>query len=97
MGIGKLGWKGIIPNHAVKMSTLIGKILTERLIKPHELFLRVDPNEISHQIQDLIDIKAKEIIKDIIATENPVLWSLLSEDIKKLSKKKFVRKFQNKL
>ena len=46
-GISKLGWKGIIPNHAVKMSTLIGKILTERLIKPHELFLRVDPNEIS--------------------------------------------------
>jgi uncharacterized membrane protein YheB (UPF0754 family) len=82
-GIGKLGWKGIIPNHAVKMSSLIAKILTERLVKPHELFQRVDPNEISHQIQDLIDLKAKEIIKDIIATENPLLWSLLSDDIKK--------------
>lgn len=82
-GIGKLGWKGIIPNHAVKMSSLIAKILTARLVKPHELFQRVNPNEINHQIQDLIDIKAKEIIKDIIATENPLLWSLLSEDIKK--------------
>ena len=61
-GIGKLGWKGIIPNHAVKMSSLIAKILTERLVKPHELFQRVNPNEINHQIQDLIDIKAKEII-----------------------------------
>lgn len=82
-GIGKLGWKGIIPNHAVKMSSLIAKILTARLVKPHELFQRVNPNEINHQIQDLIDLKAKEIIKDIIATENPLLWSLLSEDIKK--------------
>ncbi|HMZ66727.1 MAG TPA: DUF445 family protein [Leptospiraceae bacterium] len=81
-GIGKLGWKGIIPNHAIKMSGLIAKILTERLVKPHELFLRVNPDEINHEIQDLIDLKAKEIIKDIIATENPVLWSLLSDDIK---------------
>ncbi|HMV45762.1 MAG TPA: DUF445 family protein [Leptospiraceae bacterium] len=81
-GIGKLGLKGIIPNHAIKMSGLIAKILTERLVKPHELFLRVNPDEINHEIQDLIDLKAKEIIKDIIATENPVLWSLLSDDIK---------------
>ncbi len=82
-GIGKLGWKGIIPNHAVKMSGLIAKILTEKLVKPHELFLRVDPNEINAQIADLINLKAKEIIHDIIAVENPVLWNLLTEGIKR--------------
>jgi uncharacterized membrane protein YheB (UPF0754 family) len=82
-GIGKLGWKGIIPNHAVKMSGLIAKILTEKLVKPHELFLRVDPNEINAQIEDLINLKAKEIIHDIIAVENPVLWNLLTENIKR--------------
>ncbi|WP_245667177.1 hypothetical protein [Leptospira tipperaryensis] len=31
IGIGKLGWKGIIPNHSVKMSTLIAKVLTSRV------------------------------------------------------------------
>ncbi len=82
-GIGKLGWKGIIPNHAVKMSGLIAKILTERLVKPHELYSRVDPNEINAQIADLINLKAKEIIHDIIAVENPILWNLLTEDIKR--------------
>jgi uncharacterized membrane protein YheB (UPF0754 family) len=82
-GIGKFGWKGIIPNHAVKMSGLIAKILTEKLVKPHELYQRVDPNEINSQISDLISLKSREIVHDIIATENPILWNLLTEDIKK--------------
>lgn len=84
------------------MSTLIGKILTERLIKPHELFLRVDPNEISHQIQDLIDIKAKEIIKDIIATESCSLviafWGYkkaLEEEVRKEIPKQIVEVYKS--
>jgi uncharacterized membrane protein YheB (UPF0754 family) len=36
-GIWKLGWQGIIPHHAVKMTGLITEILTQKLMTPQEL------------------------------------------------------------
>ena len=65
------------------MSGLISRILTERLVKPHELYSRIEPQEITKQIQDLIDIKAQEIVEDILANENKLIWSLLPETFKK--------------
>ena len=81
-GIGKLGWKGIIPNHAVKMSKLISKVLTEKLIRPHELYERVNPDEIVALIQDLVVAKADEIVRDVIQAENPTLWKMIPDGIK---------------
>ncbi|MEM7182398.1 MAG: DUF445 family protein [Spirochaetota bacterium] len=83
IGWGKLGWKGIIPNHAVKMSGKIAKVLTERLVKPNELYAKVDPNQINYLIHDLIKDKAEEIVKAVVKGENPVIWSLLSDSMKK--------------
>lgn len=82
IGIRKLGWQGVIPHHALKMSGLISRILTERLVKPHELYARIEPEEVTKQIQDLIDIKAQEIVEDILANENRIVWTLLPDTFK---------------
>ncbi len=76
-GIGKFGWKGIIPNHAVKMSGLITKVLKEKLVKPRELYNRINPDDLLILIRDLIDRKAEEIVQDVIQAQNPALWKLL--------------------
>lgn len=77
IGIGKLGWQGIIPHHAVKMSGLITRILTERLVTPREIYERIDPKMINHLISDRISEKAEEIVEKIIRTQNPLLWNML--------------------
>lgn len=82
-GIGKIGWKGIIPNHAVKMSGLITKVLKERLVRPQELYERINPDDLVELVSDLIDRKAEEIVKDVIQAQNPALWKLLPDSIKK--------------
>jgi uncharacterized membrane protein YheB (UPF0754 family) len=76
-GIGKFGWKGIIPNHAIKMSGLITKVLTEKLVKPKELYNKINPDDLLLLVTDLIDRKAEEIVKDVIQAKNPALWKLL--------------------
>ncbi|MBM9576815.1 DUF445 domain-containing protein [Leptospira sp. 201903070] len=82
IGIGNFGWQGIIPNHAVKMSSLIGKVLTSKVVRPHELYERVDPHQINDSIRDIVREKAKEIVHDVIVAENPTLWSLLPNSLK---------------
>lgn len=79
----KIGWKGIIPNHAVKMSGKIANTLTERLVKPHELYQKVNPNELIVLIDDLIKHKAEQIVQQIIHAESPVLWSLMTNEMKR--------------
>lgn len=82
IGIGNFGWKGIIPNHAVKMSNLIAKVLTTRVVRPHELYEKVDPHQINDSIRDIVQQKSKEIVHDVIAAENPALWTLMPNSLK---------------
>ena len=82
-GIWKLGWQGIIPHHAVKMTGLITEILTQKLMTPQELYRRVDPNIINREIHDLIELTSSEIVRDIIEGENPQLWNLMPDVVKK--------------
>lgn len=83
IGIWKIGWQGIIPHHAIKMSGMITDILTKKLMTPRELYNRIDPNDIIAEIRDLIEAKAAEIVEDIIKHENPDLWKLMPEPLKK--------------
>jgi uncharacterized membrane protein YheB (UPF0754 family) len=83
IGFWKIGWKGIIPNHALKMSGMITEILTKKLMTPKELYSRIDPEVINSQVTDLIDVKSAEIVQEIIEGENPQLWNMLPEMVKK--------------
>jgi uncharacterized membrane protein YheB (UPF0754 family) len=82
-GIWKIGWIGIIPHHAEKMSKMITEILTKKLMTPYELYKRIDPNMIVEQIHDLIQMKSSEIVEDIIKEENPQLWNMMPDVLKK--------------
>lgn len=82
-GIWKLGWQGIIPHHAEKMTKMITEILTQKLMTPQELYRRVDPNIINREISDLINLTSAEIVQDIIEGENPQLWAILPDMVKK--------------
>ncbi|MCB1179420.1 MAG: DUF445 family protein [Leptospiraceae bacterium] len=82
-GIWKIGWIGIIPHHAEKMSKMITEILTKKLMTPYELYKRVDPNTINEQVHDLIQAKSSEIVEVIIKEENPTLWGLMPDVLKK--------------
>ncbi|MBU42283.1 MAG: DUF445 domain-containing protein [Spirochaetaceae bacterium] len=81
-GVWKFGWQGIIPHHSVKMSGLITRILTERLIKPEELYQRIDPDKINELISGLVDFKAREIVEKLIKAQNPLLWNVIPDFVK---------------
>ncbi|MDX1960685.1 MAG: DUF445 family protein [Leptospiraceae bacterium] len=83
IGFWKIGWKGIIPNHALKMSGMITDILTKKLMTPKELYSRIDPKVMSEEVKDLIDAKSGEIVQEIILGQNPQLWNILPDVVKK--------------
>ncbi|EPG73362.1 PF04286 domain protein [Leptospira fainei serovar Hurstbridge str. BUT 6] len=86
-GIGFLGWQGIIPHHAVKMSGLIANVLITRLISPYELYRKIQPSKIVDLIRDLIRLRSNEIVKNVLVAESPALWSMLPQGSKEALEK----------
>ncbi|HAV4735946.1 TPA: DUF445 domain-containing protein, partial [Acinetobacter baumannii] len=44
------GWQGIVPRKAEKMATTAVELMTAKLIKPEEIFARLDPKRIAKEI-----------------------------------------------
>ncbi|EQA44650.1 hypothetical protein LEP1GSC050_3356 [Leptospira broomii serovar Hurstbridge str. 5399] len=86
-GFGFMGWQGIIPRHAVKMSGLIANVLITRLVNPYELYRKIQPSKIVELIRDLIRLRSNDIVKNVLVAESPALWSMLPQGSKEALEK----------
>lgn len=79
-----LGWQGIIPRKAAIMSTIACDTLTSRLIKPEEIFARLDPNRIAEELEKPMLPIVEKITHDVMSHYQPGLWESIPENVKKL-------------
>ena len=76
-----LGWQGIIPNKAVKMSTISVDLRTSKLISVKELFSKIDPNKVATQMRPEFNRISKEIMDEIMDEQAPEIWSKVPNKI----------------
>ena len=79
-----LGWQGIIPNKAVKMSTISVDLWTSKLISVKELFSKIDPNKVATEMRPEFNRISKEIMDEIMDEQAPEVWSKVPSKIKKI-------------
>jgi len=79
-----LGWQGIIPRKAAIMSTIACDTLTSRLIKPEEIFARLDPDRIAQELEKPMLPIVEQITHDVMTHYQPGLWESIPENVKKL-------------
>ena len=84
-----LGWQGIIPKKAAIMSAIACDTLTSRLIKPEEIFARLDPERVAQELEKIapymVSQKEFEDIKDLREVNNQAYVFLLINAVKELS------------
>ncbi len=71
------GWQGQIPSHAAKMASIAIDSITTSVLKPEELFARIDPDELTRELEDLFHDAAEEIVDGIMVEYQPRLWAAL--------------------
>lgn len=79
-----LGWQGIIPRKAAIMSSIACDTLTSRLIKPKEIFSRLDPERIAQELEKPMLPIVEQITHDVMSHYQPGLWESIPVQVKKL-------------
>ena len=73
------GWQGIVPRKAEKMATIAVELMTSKLIKPEEIFARLDPERIAKEIELPLMAAAEDITREVAQEQHPGLWEGMPE------------------
>jgi len=77
-----LGWQGIVPRKAVKMSEIAVDLMTSRLISVEEVFSKLEPERVATELAPGLDRLMDELTTDIMQVYAPKLWETLPLRIK---------------
>lgn len=82
IGIRPIGWQGIIPSKAKKMSEKSVDMLTTKLLKIDERFALIQPSRVAEDMQGALSKLSKEIIEEVMEGQMPLIWRNTPQAIK---------------
>ncbi|GAB4414873.1 MAG: DUF445 family protein [Bacteroidia bacterium] len=88
VGIGKLGWQGIIPSKAGSMAGKAVDLLTENLITIEDRFEQIEPERVAEEMEPALNRMGTQIIQETMEEHIPVIW----ETTPRLVKEQIFRK-----
>ena len=78
-----LGWQGIVPRNAQRMTEIAVDMMTSKLIRTEEIFARLEPERIAKEIEEPMVAAIEEIARDVAASYSPGLWEAAPEALKR--------------
>lgn len=69
-----LGWQGIVPRKAAKMSAIATDTITENLIDSEEIFSRLDPEEVAQKLEKPLNEMTADLVAEVMIAEHPEVW-----------------------
>ncbi|CRK61167.1 hypothetical protein [Alloactinosynnema sp. L-07] len=84
VGVGFVGWQGVIPRNAHRMASVAMELMTTNLIDPKEIFARLDPKKVAAELREPIELAVDEITRELLAQYQPNLWELMPDRAQRL-------------
>lgn len=72
-----LGWQGIVPRKASKMTGISVDTITESLITEAEIFNRLDPARVADELEAPMIAMTDEITDTVMQRHHPAIWEAL--------------------
>ena len=85
------GWQGIVPRKAATMASIACDTMTTKLIKPEDIFNKLDPDRIAKEIEQPLLEAVEDITREVAGHYAPGLWEAAPEAVKKL----IIQRIQN--
>ncbi|WP_328447864.1 DUF445 domain-containing protein [Amycolatopsis sp. NBC_00438] len=72
-----LGWQGVVPKHGGRMAAVATELLTANLLDLREVFGRIDPVIITHELEQPLLRAVDHIAREVLAEHHPRLWEVM--------------------
>lgn len=87
-----LGWQGVIPSRAEPMARISCQTMTQRLLKPQDIFSRLDPARVAEEIEKPLLDMVELITHQVMSQYQPGLW----EKMPLVLRKRLIQRIQKK-
>lgn len=77
----RIGWQGVLPANARRMSTIAMDLLIGRLVHPREVFGRLDPDRIAAELEGPLLETIDDITRDVLERYEPNIWETLPRSV----------------
>lgn len=78
------GWQGQIPKRAPKMAAVAVDSLTSGILKPEEMFDKIDPDELVGELGEPLREAAEELVDMMMMSFQPQIWRATPDQLKDL-------------
>lgn len=79
-----LGWQGIVPRKAATMASIACDTMTTKLIKPEDIFNKLDPERIAQEVEKPLLAAVEDITREVGSHYAPGLWESAPERVKNM-------------
>jgi len=76
------GWQGIVPRKAEVMASIACDTMTSKLLKPEDVFGRLDPDRVAREIEKPLLEAVEDITRNVAAVYSPGLWEVAPAALK---------------
>ncbi|SCX33983.1 DUF445 domain-containing protein [Mycolicibacterium fluoranthenivorans] len=76
------GWQGQIPKRAPKMAAVAVDSLTSGILKPEELFDKIDPDELVAELGEPLRDAARTLVDTMMMSFQPQVWRAMPDQVK---------------
>ncbi|HET8882657.1 MAG TPA: DUF445 domain-containing protein [Solimonas sp.] len=84
MGARVFGWQGIVPRKAAVMASIACDTMTSKLIRPEDVFNKLDPDRIAAEIEKPLLEAVEDITREVASHYAPGLWEAAPETVKQM-------------
>jgi len=79
VGIGRVGWQGIVYRHNRKFAVATADLAAGSLLTPRDITDRLDPDELAERFEGAFDAEARTILRECWEVVRPGLWDSIPE------------------
>jgi uncharacterized membrane protein YheB (UPF0754 family) len=80
VGIGPLGWQGVLPSKADLFASEVADTMSEQVLSARDLAERLDPEEMEQLFEDRLAAAAPELVREAAEVVHPGLWEDLAPE-----------------
>lgn len=84
VGIGPIGWQGLVPRRAGKVAAVTIRLLTENLLRAEDLLARIDGADAVRELQVPLAHAVDEVAREVVDQVTPGGWDALPEAVRRL-------------